>query len=43
MIANFAGDIDTGNASFAGVNDAGKACRTFDSMPVTLKEQSVKI
>ncbi len=26
MIHNFAGVIDTGNASFAGINDAGNAC-----------------
>jgi hypothetical protein len=28
MIHNFAGVVDTGNASFAGINDAGNACIT---------------
>jgi hypothetical protein len=28
MIHNFAVVIDTGNASFAGINDAGNACIT---------------
>jgi hypothetical protein len=53
VIHNFAGVVDTSNASFAGINDTGDACiagsftpvmhhQNFESSPVSLTEQSVK-
>jgi hypothetical protein len=49
VIHNFAGVVDTGNASFAGINNASPVSFTplmhhqnFESSPVSLKEQSVK-